>query len=78
MEIDSVQLVLAPQWVAVLRATPVRVTNTDQPRHEEVLHDDHDGGYHFTNECGNLCYLTGDDQHGVEFRLFRRKDTKDA
>ena len=41
---------------------------------EEVLHDDHQGGYHFTNECGNICYLTGDDQHGVEFRLFRRKE----
>lgn len=42
---------------------------------EEVLHDDHSSGYHFTNECGNICYLTDDEQHGVEFRLFRRRES---
>jgi len=41
---------------------------------EEVLHDDHHGGYHFSNECGNVCYLTDDGAHGVEFRLFRRRE----
>lgn len=42
---------------------------------EEVLHDDHASGYHYTNECGKVCYLTGDDDaHGVEFRLFKRRD----
>lgn len=41
---------------------------------EEVLHDDHPGGYHFSTECGNVCYLTADDQQGVEFRLFRRRE----
>ena len=30
----------------------------------------------FSNECGNLCYLAADGadpEHGVEFRLFRRR-----
>ena len=42
---------------------------------EEVLHDDHQGGYHFTNECGNICYLTDSGEQGVEFRLFRRRES---
>jgi len=42
---------------------------------EEVLHDDHQGGYHFTNECGNVCYLTDNGEQGVEFRLFRRRES---
>jgi hypothetical protein len=39
-----------------------------------VLHDDHASGYHYTNECGNICYLAGDGTHGIEFRLFKRRD----
>ena len=39
---------------------------------EEVLHDDQPYGHHFSNHCGNLCYLTADLNDGVEFRLFRR------
>lgn len=41
---------------------------------EEVLHDDHHGGYHFSNECGSVCYLTETGEQGVEFRLFKRRD----
>ncbi|MBS1818215.1 MAG: hypothetical protein JSU08_09820 [Acidobacteria bacterium] len=42
---------------------------------EEVLHDDHrGGGYHYSNECGNLCELAGAPEQGVEFRLFRRRE----
>ena len=41
---------------------------------EEVLHDDHEGSYHFSNECRNICYLTGDLAPGVEFRLFTRRE----
>lgn len=43
---------------------------------EEVLHDDSPSGYHFSNECGSLCYLAADgadSDHGIEFRLFRRR-----
>ena len=39
---------------------------------EEVLHDDHNLGYHYTNECGTVCYLTEGAPSDVEFRLFRR------
>ena len=42
---------------------------------EEVLHDDQSFGYHFTNECGRICYLADRDLPAVEFRLFRRRDS---
>ena len=41
---------------------------------EEVLHDDQPFGHHFSNSCGNLCYLTEGLDEGVEFRLFRRRE----
>jgi hypothetical protein len=42
---------------------------------EEVLHDDERVGYHFSHECGNICYLTGEGDQAVEFRLFRRRES---
>jgi hypothetical protein len=42
---------------------------------EEVLHDDERVGYHFSHECGNVCYLTNDNDRAVEFRLFRRRES---
>ncbi|HUR32799.1 MAG TPA: hypothetical protein VM032_03335 [Vicinamibacterales bacterium] len=41
---------------------------------EEILHDDHRAGYHFSNECGNACSLVGHGDQNLEFRLFRRRD----
>jgi hypothetical protein len=40
---------------------------------EEVLHDDKRAGYHFSNECGNVCCLVDNEEQSVEFRLFRRR-----
>ena len=44
---------------------------------EEVLHEDYPAGHHFSNECGNLCYLAADGatnpDPGTEFRLFKRR-----
>ncbi len=46
---------------------------------EEVLHDDHPSGTHFSSECGNLCYLAADGvadaEHGIEFRIFKRRES---
>ena len=44
---------------------------------EEILHDDHRPGYHFSNECGAICHLAeGDaDADGIEFRLFTRRES---
>ena len=42
---------------------------------EEVLHDDQPVRHHFSNSCGNLCYLIGDLDEDVEFRLFRRRES---
>ena len=42
---------------------------------EEVLHESRASGYHYTNECGNVCHLSTDgDGQGVAFRLFRRRE----
>ena len=43
---------------------------------EEVLHDEHLGSYHFSNECGAVGCLTGSGAggQGVEFRLFKRRE----
>ena len=45
---------------------------------EEVLHDDSRLGYHSTSECGAICCLTDEDTHGIEFRLFRRREAAAA
>ena len=42
---------------------------------EEVLHDDQRAGYHYSNECGNVCYLTENGSQEVEFRLFKRRES---
>lgn len=42
---------------------------------EEVLHDDNRLGYHFSQECGNVCYLADTDEQATEFRLFRRRES---
>jgi hypothetical protein len=41
---------------------------------EEVVHENQPFGHHFSNQCGQLCYLTADLADGIEFRLFRRRD----
>jgi hypothetical protein len=41
---------------------------------EEVLHDEQQFGYHYSGECGNICYLAREAEAGTEFRLLRRRD----
>ena len=41
---------------------------------EEVLHDERQFGYHFSSECGNICYLAREAEDGAEFRLFKRRE----
>ena len=41
---------------------------------EEVLHQDHQFGYHYSEECGNICYLAREVEDGNEFRLFKKRD----
>jgi hypothetical protein len=41
---------------------------------QEVVHENEPFGHHFSNHCGQPCYLTGDLEEGVEFRLFLRRD----
>ena len=41
---------------------------------EEVLNDEQQFGYHYSSECGNICYLAREAEGGAEFRLFRRRE----
>jgi hypothetical protein len=41
---------------------------------EEVLHDERQFGYHYSSECGNICYLAREAEDGTEFRLFKRRE----
>ena len=41
---------------------------------EEVLNDERQFGYHYSSECGNICYLAREAEDGAEFRLFRRRE----
>ena len=41
---------------------------------EEVLHDDEQFGYHYSNHCSDICYLAREVEDGTEFRLFRRRE----
>ena len=41
---------------------------------QEVLHEDDQFGYHYSNRCSDICYLAREAEQGVEFRLFRRRD----
>jgi hypothetical protein len=41
---------------------------------EEVVHDERQFGYHYSSECGNICYLAREAEDGTEFRLFRRRE----
>lgn len=45
-----------------------------QDEWEEVLHDDEQFGYHYSNNCSDICYLARGVEEGIEFRLFRRRD----
>jgi hypothetical protein len=42
---------------------------------EEVLHQDEQFGYHYSDRCSDICYLAREAEDGSEFRLFRRRDT---
>jgi hypothetical protein len=41
---------------------------------EEVPNDESQFGYHYSAQCGNICYLAREAEDGAEFRLFRRRD----
>jgi hypothetical protein len=39
-----------------------------------VPNDESQFGYHYSAQCGNICYLAREAEDGAEFRLFRRRD----
>lgn len=40
---------------------------------EEVVDRSNEFGYRSSEHCGAICYLASEVDHGVEFRLFRRR-----
>jgi hypothetical protein len=41
---------------------------------EEVTGDDARLGYHYSVDCGEICYLAELAETGAEFRIFRRRE----
>lgn len=42
---------------------------------EEVVGQEHEMGYHFSVQCGDICSLARQVQEGAEFRLLRRRSS---
>jgi len=40
---------------------------------EDVTGHEPEFGYHVSAQCGDICYLAEQTQHGAQFRLFRRR-----
>jgi hypothetical protein len=45
-----------------------------QDEWEEVTGHEADMGYHFSVQCGDICYLANQMEQGTEFKLFRKRD----
>jgi hypothetical protein len=41
---------------------------------EEVTDREPELGYHYSVQCGDICYLASEVETGARFRLFRRRD----
>ena len=42
---------------------------------EEVVGQEEELGFHFSVQCGDICYLAREMNNGSEFRLLRRRAT---
>jgi hypothetical protein len=40
---------------------------------EDVTDHEPEFGYHFSIQCGEICYLAEQNQQGVQFRIFRKR-----
>ena len=45
---------------------------------EDVTSRQSEFGFHFSVQCSDICYLADQAQHGVQFRLFRRRATAET
>jgi hypothetical protein len=41
---------------------------------EDVTGHEPEFGYHFSTQCGDICYIADQSQRGAQFRIFRRRD----
>jgi hypothetical protein len=42
---------------------------------EDVTAREPEFGYHFSTQCGEICYLADQAERGGEFRVFKRRDS---
>ena len=40
---------------------------------EEMVGESQEFGYHYSDDCRDICYLVRESDRGSEFRLFRRR-----
>jgi hypothetical protein len=40
---------------------------------EDVTHREPELGYHFSIQCGEICYLAEQTELGAQFRIFKRR-----
>ncbi len=40
---------------------------------EDVTHREPEFGYHFSIQCGEICYLAEQTELGAQFRIFKRR-----
>ena len=40
---------------------------------EEVTNREAELGYHFSVQCGDICYLAAEVENGAQFRLFKKR-----
>jgi hypothetical protein len=45
---------------------------------EDVTHREPELGYHFSIQCGEICYLAEQTQLGSEFRIFKKRGADDG
>ena len=43
---------------------------------EEVSSKEEELGYHYSPQCGDICYLADQVAHGARFRLFRERPVR--
>jgi hypothetical protein len=74
---QKVEAILTRRFAGASRDTVAAAANAIMglaDEWEEVLHDDERFGYHYSNNCADICYLAQEVDDGVEFRLFRRRE----
>jgi hypothetical protein len=73
---EKVLAVLAKRFPEAARASLAAAANAIVglgEEWEEVTDKEEELGYHYSPQCGDICYLAQQAERGDSFRLFRRR-----